>query len=63
MNNNKDINDIIREINKIRPQNYINELYEENEEQIDINLQNDIKENINRYINNIKENDINDSNN
>jgi hypothetical protein len=62
MNNNKDINDIIREINKIRPQNYINELYEENEEQIDINLQNDIKENINRYINNIKENDINDSN-
>lgn len=62
MNNNKDINNIITEINKIIPQNYINELNQTNKENIDINFQNNIKTIINKYIKNIKHNNVNNSN-
>ena len=62
INNNNKINNIINELNRIRPQSYINDLYEENDEVIDTNLQNNINTIINKYITNINEGSIDGSN-
>ena len=62
ISNNNTINSLIGQLNNIRPQNFINNLYKENEEDIDKNLQNNINTSINQYINNIKENSVDDNN-
>jgi len=62
INNNNEINNIIRQLNKIRPQSYINDLYDENDEAIDTKLQNNINTQINKYITNINEGSIDNSN-
>jgi len=62
INNNNKINNIISQLNKIRPQSYINDLYDENDEAIDTKLQNNINTQIKKYITNINEGSIDDSN-
>ena len=62
INNNNKINNIISQLNKIRTESYINDLYDENDEAIDTNLQNNINTTINKYITNINEGSIDNSN-
>jgi hypothetical protein len=62
ISNNNTINSLISQLNNIRPQNFINDLYKENEENIDKTLQNNINTSINQYINNIKDSSVDNNN-